>query len=183
MVHDSMALEKNSWVVVLCVLILILLHGDDSTVKKLGCENQFVLVKVQTWVNGIEDTEFVGAGACGNCTFIKNAITAQMVNASAILIIFYNMVCGPDETDLNIHIPAFMLSQDASRRLEILLMSTSSDKLSTWAPKEAAIEKDKLLKEASDVPNIKAGVSGVVYMNVTGAVLSTVIAPCFLFVV
>lgn len=36
------------------------------------------------------------------------------------------MVCEPDETDLDIHIPAVMLPQDAGTRLEKMLMSTSS---------------------------------------------------------
>ncbi|KAJ8768573.1 hypothetical protein K2173_022685 [Erythroxylum novogranatense] len=40
-----------------------IVHDDDSAPKKPGCENDFVLVKVQTWVNGIEDVEFVGVGA------------------------------------------------------------------------------------------------------------------------
>jgi hypothetical protein len=41
----------------------------------------------------------------------------------------YKMVCDPDETDLNIHIPAVMLPQDAGTRLETMLMSTSSGAL------------------------------------------------------
>ncbi|XP_019423293.1 PREDICTED: signal peptide peptidase-like 2 [Lupinus angustifolius] len=269
-----MVMENNSLILLLCVLILVLhgvpsviagdiVHDDDSTPKKPGCENQFVLVKVQTWVNDIEDAEFVGVGArfgrtivskeknarytrlvlsdprncCsppkkkivgdvimvdrGNCTFLKKARTAQAANASAILIInnqkeLYKMVCDPDETDLNIHIPAVMLPLDAGTRLEKMLMSTSSVSVqlysprrpvvdiaevflwlmavltilcasywSAWGAREAAIEQDKLLKDASDdVPNIKnAGVSGVVNMNMTAAVLFVVIASCFLFMV
>ncbi|OIW11095.1 hypothetical protein TanjilG_22902 [Lupinus angustifolius] len=67
-----MALDKNFLIVVVYALILLLLchdvpsaivHDHDSTPKKPGCENQFVLVKVKTWVNGIEDAEFVGVGA------------------------------------------------------------------------------------------------------------------------
>lgn len=41
----------------------------------------------------------------------------------------YKMVCEPDETDLNIHIPAVMLPLDAGTRLENMLMSTSSGEL------------------------------------------------------
>lgn len=40
-----------------------IVHDDDLAPKKPGCENDFVLVKVQTWVHGIEDAEFVGVGA------------------------------------------------------------------------------------------------------------------------
>ncbi|KAJ4806042.1 signal peptide peptidase [Rhynchospora pubera] len=37
---------------------------DDDTAPKIpGCANNFVLVKVQTWVDGHEDAEFVGVGA------------------------------------------------------------------------------------------------------------------------
>ncbi|KAF1861232.1 hypothetical protein Lal_00013958 [Lupinus albus] len=56
-----------------------------------------------------------------------------LLSRSNLLMLFaelYKMVCGSDETDLNIHIPAVMLPLDASTRLEILLLSTSSDKLS-----------------------------------------------------
>ncbi|CAI9094091.1 OLC1v1029754C2 [Oldenlandia corymbosa var. corymbosa] len=40
-----------------------IVHRDDVTPKKPGCENDFVLVKIQTWVDGKEDAEFVGVGA------------------------------------------------------------------------------------------------------------------------
>ncbi|GLT67859.1 hypothetical protein SLA2020_401370 [Shorea laevis] len=40
-----------------------IVHHDEKAPKKPGCENDFILVKVQTWVNGVEDEEFVGVGA------------------------------------------------------------------------------------------------------------------------
>lgn len=40
----------------------------------------------------------------------------------------YKMVCDPDETDLDIHIPAVMLPQDAGTSLEKMLISNSSGK-------------------------------------------------------
>ncbi|KAJ3672223.1 hypothetical protein LUZ60_006944 [Juncus effusus] len=40
-----------------------IVHDDDDAPKIPGCSNNFVLVKVQTWVNGKEDAEFVGVGA------------------------------------------------------------------------------------------------------------------------
>ncbi|KAL5081076.1 hypothetical protein RYX36_009497 [Vicia faba] len=269
---SSMAFDKILWVFAFCAVIVLLcqvppvLAGDivhdDSTPKKPGCENQFVLVKVQTWVNGVEDAEFVGVGArfgkaivskeknarhtrlvlsdprdcCsppmnkiagdvimvdrGNCTFTKKANSAQNANASAILIInnqkeLYKMVCDPDETDLNIHIPAVMLPLDAGTRLENMLMSASSVSVqlysprrptvdiaevflwllavltilcasywSAWRTREASVELDKLLKDASDdIPNTKdvAGISGVVNMNAKAAVLFVLVASCFLF--
>ncbi|KAG5046335.1 hypothetical protein AAZX31_06G182300 [Glycine max] len=124
------------------------------------------------------------------------------------------MVCEPDETDLNMHIPAVMLPLDAGTRLEKMLTTTSSVSVqlhsplrpavdvaevflwmmavltilcasywSAWTTREAAIEQDKLLKDASDeLPNTKyASVSGVVNMNVKAAVLFVVFASCFLF--
>lgn len=39
------------------------------------------------------------------------------------------MVCEPDETALDIHIPAVMLPQDAGTTLENMLMSNSVGKL------------------------------------------------------
>lgn len=38
----------------------------------------------------------------------------------------YKMVCEPDETDLNIHIPVVMLPQDAGIKLEKMLSNGSS---------------------------------------------------------
>ncbi|GKU95255.1 hypothetical protein SLEP1_g8636 [Rubroshorea leprosula] len=53
-----------------------IVHHDEKAPKKPGCENDFVLVKVQTWVNGVEDEEFVGVGARFGTTIVakeKNA--------------------------------------------------------------------------------------------------------------
>ncbi|KAL6911283.1 hypothetical protein ACP4OV_000088 [Aristida adscensionis] len=40
-----------------------IVHHDDDAPKIPGCSNDFVLVKVQSWVNKREDDEFVGVGA------------------------------------------------------------------------------------------------------------------------
>lgn len=237
-----------------------IVHDDDSAPKKPGCENDFVLVKVQTWVNGIEDAEFVGVGArfgttivskeknanqrrlilsdprdcCsppknklandvimvdrGHCKFTTKANNAQAAHASAVLIInnqkeLYKMVCEPDETDLDIHIPAVMLPQDAGGSLEKMLTSNSSVSVqlyspkrplvdiaevflwlmavgtilcasywSAWTAREAAIEQDKLLKDALDeIPDTRHVFSGgIVDVNTTSAVLFVVVASCFL---
>ncbi|XWS61762.1 hypothetical protein CRYUN_Cryun07bG0153400 [Craigia yunnanensis] len=237
-----------------------IVQGDDLAPKKPGCENDFVLVKVQTWVNGIEDAEFVGVGArfgttivskeknanqrrlilsdprdcCshpknklandvimvdrGNCKFTTKANNAQAAHASAVLIVnnqkeLYKMVCEPDETDLDIHIPAVMLPQDAGASLEKMLTSYSSVSVqlysprrplvdiaevflwlmavgtilcasywSAWSAREAAIEQDKLLKDAldeiSDTRHVGSG--GILDINTTSAVLFVVVASCFL---
>ncbi|RVW16339.1 Signal peptide peptidase-like 2 [Vitis vinifera] len=229
---------RDSWDIV---------HDDDDAPKKPGCENDFVLVKVQTWVDGVEDAEFVGVGArfgpkivskeknahqshltlsdppdcCtaprkqlardvimvhrGNCRFTTKANVAEAAGASAVLIInnqkeLYKMVCEPDETDLDIKIPAVMLPQEAvsvqlysPRRplvdiAEVFLWLMAVGTIlcasywSAWSAREAAIEQDKLLKDASDeLTNAKdGGASGVVDINTTSAVLFVVIASCFL---
>lgn len=40
----------------------------------------------------------------------------------------YKMVCDPEETDLDIHIPAVMLPQDAGATLDKMLLNRSSGK-------------------------------------------------------
>ncbi|XP_009592078.1 signal peptide peptidase-like 4 isoform X1 [Nicotiana tomentosiformis] len=40
-----------------------IVHHDDVAPKRPGCNNNFVLVKIPTWVHGNEVTEFVGIGA------------------------------------------------------------------------------------------------------------------------
>ncbi|THU54115.1 hypothetical protein C4D60_Mb10t21610 [Musa balbisiana] len=40
-----------------------IVHEDDNAPKLPGCSNHFILVKVQTWINNEEDSEFVGVGA------------------------------------------------------------------------------------------------------------------------
>ncbi|KAE8657317.1 Signal peptide peptidase-like 4 [Hibiscus syriacus] len=251
-----------------------IVHDDDLAPKKPGCENDFVLVKVQTWVDGIENAEFVGVGArfgstivskeknanqrrlilsdprdccsalgstgtanlcrfkypirprygddtgtaegrtgdvprwqgtaerrrrCfsefwgrfgdgmlqlsatiqllywsfrqqlllllelfgnnrqqhlandvimvdrGHCKFTTKANNAQAAHASAVLIInnekeLYKMVCEPDETDLDIHIPAVMLPQDAGASLEKMLTSNSSVSVQLYSPTRPLVD-------------------------------------------
>lgn len=40
-----------------------IVHPDDVAPKRPGCDNNFVLVKIPTWINGVEDIEYVGVGA------------------------------------------------------------------------------------------------------------------------
>ncbi|KAJ7944937.1 Signal peptide peptidase-like [Quillaja saponaria] len=266
-----MGLKRICWIIVVSSVILLvcntsavmagdIVQGDDLVPKKPGCENDFVLVKVQTWVDGIEDSEFVGVGArfgttivskeknanqtrlvladprdcCstpknklagdvimvdrGHCKFTTKANNAEAAGASAILIInnereLYKMVCEPDETDLDIHIPAVMLPQDAGSSLEKMLLNSSSVSVQLYSPlrpvvdiaevflwlmavgtilcasywsasnaREAAIEREKLLKDdADDIPNPQAiGSTGIVEINIISAVLFVVVASCFL---
>ncbi|GAB4834424.1 Signal peptide peptidase-like 2 [Ancistrocladus abbreviatus] len=246
-----MDLQKPFFFLSLCgVFILLVLnnrcsvlagdivHDDDLAPKKPGCENDFVLVKVQTWVDGKEDREFVGVGArfgrtivskeknanysrltlsdprdcCrlpkkklagdvimvqrGNCKFTTKANVAEAAGASAVLVInnqreLYKMVCEPDETDLDIHIPAVMLPQDAGLSLEKMLLNNSSvgtilcaSYWSAWSAREAAIEQEKLLKDASDeIQNTwDASFSSVVEISTRSAILFVVVASCFLVV-
>ncbi|KAI9075131.1 hypothetical protein K1719_042862 [Acacia pycnantha] len=68
-----MALEKIFWIVIVstpflllhnsCIIAGNVVDNGDSTHKKPGCNNDFVLVKVKTWVDGREDAEFVGMNA------------------------------------------------------------------------------------------------------------------------
>ncbi|KAE8710814.1 Signal peptide peptidase-like 4 [Hibiscus syriacus] len=165
-----------------------IIHDDDLAPKKPRCENDFVLVKVQTWVNGIEDAEFVGVGARfgttivskeknanqrrlvlsdprdfvvlqrirflandvimvdrGHCKFTTKANNAQAAHASAVLVInnqkeLYKMVCEPDETDLDIHIPTVMLPQDAGASLEKMLTSNLTVFVQLYSPKRPLVD-------------------------------------------
>ncbi|CAN1237199.1 Signal peptide peptidase-like 4 [Linum grandiflorum] len=40
-----------------------IVHPDTKAPSKPGCDNNFVLVKIPTWVDGVEDNEYVGVGA------------------------------------------------------------------------------------------------------------------------
>ncbi|XP_074330062.1 signal peptide peptidase-like 2 isoform X1 [Apium graveolens] len=262
------------WVIGMFAVMLVILnsaatvragdivHDDASAPKKPGCANKFVLVKVQTLIDGVEGEQFVGVGArfgttivsdqktanisrlalsdprdcCvplkkkltgevimvdrGNCKFTKKANVAQAAGASAILVVnnrreLYKMVCDPDETDLDIHIPAVMLPQDAGSSLEKLILERSSVSVqlfsphrpavdvaevflwlmavgtivcasywSAWSAKEAFIEQDKLLKDASDEHSLTkaVGVNSVVEVNTLSALLFVVVASCFLVI-
>lgn len=40
-----------------------IVHQDDIAPKRPGCDNNFVLVKVPTWIDDVDDIEYVGVGA------------------------------------------------------------------------------------------------------------------------
>ncbi|XAR54054.1 hypothetical protein NMG60_11029043 [Bertholletia excelsa] len=71
-----MDLNSAPWSVLLTLLLLLILtffsspvlagdivHQDDVAPKRPGCENNFVLVKVPTYIDGEEAIEYVGVGA------------------------------------------------------------------------------------------------------------------------
>ncbi|KAG9157655.1 hypothetical protein Leryth_014169 [Lithospermum erythrorhizon] len=158
-----------------------IVHQDDVAPKTPGCDNNFVLVKIPTWINGVEVVEFVGVGArfgptleskekrasqtkvaiadppdcCskprnkltgevilvhrGNCSFTEKANVAEAAGASAILIINYHtelfkMVCDPNESDINIGIPAVMLPQDAGTTLTQSINNKSAVAVQLYSP-------------------------------------------------
>ncbi|CAM6008843.1 unnamed protein product [Sphagnum balticum] len=61
----------GAWVGRFVTLLLLLqlcvgddiVHNDDQEPKQPGCNNSYVLVKIQNWINGEESTEYVGVGA------------------------------------------------------------------------------------------------------------------------
>lgn len=65
-----MDLQRGVLVVVLVMALSLefgsagdIVHQDNIAPKRPGCDNNFVLVKVPTWINGIETSEYVGVGA------------------------------------------------------------------------------------------------------------------------
>ncbi|KAF8017094.1 hypothetical protein BT93_H2343 [Corymbia citriodora subsp. variegata] len=66
--EEQLAIRRAAWLLVACLSLRLaiagdIVHHDDIAPKRPGCENNFVLVKVPTWVNGVEDIEYVGVGA------------------------------------------------------------------------------------------------------------------------
>ncbi|CAN6462453.1 unnamed protein product [Victoria cruziana] len=62
--------KKAVWGVLIWLVISLspalcgdIVHDDDDAPKKPGCDNKFVLVKIQTWVDDENENEFVGVGA------------------------------------------------------------------------------------------------------------------------
>lgn len=164
-----------------------IVHQDDEAPRRPGCDNNFVLVKVPTWIDGNEEMEFVGVGArfgqtleskekradqtrlaladppdcCskpknkltgevilvyrGNCSFTTKANVAEAAGASAVLIInnqteLFKMVCEPNETDLDIQIPAVMLPIDAGQKLEAFMKNKSSVMVQLYSPHRPLVD-------------------------------------------
>ncbi|KAL2902530.1 Signal peptide peptidase-like 2 [Bienertia sinuspersici] len=264
MLSKTMSLQRVSLFLSLFTLIVRvragdIIHHDDTAPTKPGCENDFILVKVQTWVDGIEDVEFVGVGArfgsrivskeknanyshltlsdppdcCskpknklagdvimvhrGHCKFTIKANVAEAAGASAVLIIndqneLYKMVCEPDETDLNIHIPAVMLPQTAGVTLEKMLTNGSSVSVQLYSPRRPvvdvaevflwlmavgtilcasywsawsareAVAEHEKLLKDASEELVNEKSGGVVNISTTSALLFVVVASCFLVI-
>ncbi|KAK6260663.1 hypothetical protein SCA6_015137 [Theobroma cacao] len=65
-----MEINKGVFIVILIVVQSAglgsagdIVHQDNVAPKRPGCANNFVLVKVPTWINSLEDNEYVGVGA------------------------------------------------------------------------------------------------------------------------
>uniref|UniRef100_A0A5B7A5F9 Putative signal peptide peptidase-like 4 n=1 Tax=Davidia involucrata TaxID=16924 RepID=A0A5B7A5F9_DAVIN len=139
----------------------------------------------------------------GNCSFTTKANVADEAGASAILIInnrteLFKMVCEANETDVDIrqsvknksnvsvqlYSPQRPLVDIAEVFLWLMAVGTilCASYWSAWSAREAAIEQDKLLKDASDefLSTEGTGSSGVVDINTTSAILFVVVASCFL---
>ncbi|KAH1106931.1 hypothetical protein J1N35_010699 [Gossypium stocksii] len=64
-------MEINIVFIVILIVILSagfvsagdIVHQDNVAPKRPGCANNFVLVKVPIWIDGLENTEYVGVGA------------------------------------------------------------------------------------------------------------------------
>ncbi|CDP08805.1 unnamed protein product [Coffea canephora] len=164
-----------------------IVHQDDEAPRRPGCDNNFVLVKVATWIDGNEEMEFVGVGArfgqtleskekradqtrlaladppdcCskpknkltgevilvyrGNCSFTTKANVAEDAGASAVLIInnqteLFKMVCEPNETDIDIQIPAVMLPIDAGQQLEAVMKNKSAVMAQLYSPHRPLVD-------------------------------------------
>ncbi|KQK16532.1 signal peptide peptidase-like 5 [Brachypodium distachyon] len=164
-----------------------IVHQDDQVPKIPGCSNDFVLVKVQSWINGKEGDEYVGVGArfgpkivskekhanrtiltlaepidcCtpqkykvsggvllvqrGKCKFTKKAKLAEAAGASGMLIInhgheLYKMVCEKNETELDIHIPAVLLPNDAGVDLHSFLTTGKSVSVQLYSPDRPVVD-------------------------------------------
>ncbi|QHO08659.1 hypothetical protein HN51_067236 [Arachis hypogaea] len=123
------------------------------------------------------------------CTTTKANI-AKEAGASAILITnnrteLFKMVCEENETDIDIGIPTVMLPQDAAE-VFLWLMAVGTilcaSYWSAWTTREAAVERKKLLKDASDeyLNTENAGSTGYVEISTMATISFVVIASCFL---
>uniref|UniRef100_A0A803LQG2 PA domain-containing protein n=1 Tax=Chenopodium quinoa TaxID=63459 RepID=A0A803LQG2_CHEQI len=259
-----MNFQRLSLSLLLCTLVVCvragdIVHHDDKAPKKPGCENDFILVKVQTLVDNKNDQEFVGVGArfgkrivskeknaknsrlvlsdppdcCtkpkiklagdvimvhrGHCRFTTKANVAEAAGASAVLIVndqneLYKMVCEPEETDLNIHIPAVMLPQEAGKTLEKLLSNGSSVSVQLYSPRRPVVDiaevflwlmavgtilcasywsawtareaaaEHEKLLEDASDELSNMGSGGIVNISTTSALLFVVVASCFLVI-
>ncbi|XP_071932637.1 signal peptide peptidase-like 4 isoform X3 [Coffea arabica] len=81
----------------------------------------------------------------GNCSFTTKANVAEDAGASAVLIInnqteLFKMVCEPNETDIDIQIPAVMLPIDAGQQLEAVMKNKSAVMAQLYSPHRPLVD-------------------------------------------
>ncbi|PPD93942.1 hypothetical protein GOBAR_DD09043 [Gossypium barbadense] len=133
----------------------------------------------------------------GHCKFTTKANNAQAAHASAVLIInnqkeLYKMVCDASlekmlttfAVSVQLYSPKRPLDDIAEVFLWLMAIGTiiCASYWSVWSARGAAIEQDKLLKDALDeIPESRhVGSGGVVDINTKSAILFVVVASCFL---
>uniref|UniRef100_A0A0D9VMV2 PA domain-containing protein n=1 Tax=Leersia perrieri TaxID=77586 RepID=A0A0D9VMV2_9ORYZ len=175
-----------------------IVHQDDEAPKIPGCSNDFVLVKVQTWVNNREDDEFVGVGARFGPTIEskeKHANRTGLVLADPIDCCelptqkffcqkMQAMIYRSFSHVVKLYSPDRPLVDTAEVFLWLMAVGTilCASYWSAWSAREAVTEQEKLLKDGHESSlNFEAGgSSGMVDINMTSAILFVVIASCFL---
>ncbi|KAJ4843643.1 Signal peptide peptidase-like 4 [Turnera subulata] len=75
-----------------------IVHQDDVAPKRPGCDNNFVLVKVPTWVGDVEDIEYVGVGARFGPTLESKE---KHANRSRVVLADPPDCCQPPKNKLN----------------------------------------------------------------------------------
>ncbi|PKA48045.1 Signal peptide peptidase-like 5 [Apostasia shenzhenica] len=75
-----------------------IVHEDDRFPKIPGCSNHFVLVKVQTWINGVEDSEFVGVGARFGPTIVSKE---KHANRTGLVVSDPHDCCSPPRNEIS----------------------------------------------------------------------------------
>ncbi|KAF2315299.1 hypothetical protein GH714_038757 [Hevea brasiliensis] len=75
-----------------------IVHHDDVAPKRPGCENNFVLVKVPAWVDGVEDIEYVGVGARFGLTLESKE---KHANKTRLVLADPPDLCRPPKNKLN----------------------------------------------------------------------------------
>ncbi|KAF9614154.1 hypothetical protein IFM89_015473 [Coptis chinensis] len=75
-----------------------IVHHDDRAPKRPGCENNFVLVKIQSWIGPEEGEEFVGVGARFGATMEAKE---KHANHTALVLADPPHSCVPSKTKVH----------------------------------------------------------------------------------
>ncbi|KAK5813321.1 hypothetical protein PVK06_028770 [Gossypium arboreum] len=160
-----------------------IVHDDNLAPKKPGCENDFVLCRrrrMQTKDASFFLTLVIVVATQrirGHCKCTTKANNAQAAHASAVLII------NNQKVSVQLYSPKRPLVDIAEVFLWLMAIGIiiGASYWSAWSARGAAIEQDKLLKDALDeIPESRhVGFGGVVDINTKSAILFVVVA-CFL---